>query len=102
MFDVGQHDALSRVFMFCANMPKTLQCTAFLPLYKTWMFHVQQHEALSQVLMPSRAIYEHAQHPDIHSAFASLYNARRTEHIYSWFCLSHLDPKAEVADYLGK
>ena len=102
MFDVEQHDALSQVFMTCANMPKTLRCTAFLPLYRTWMSHVQQHEALPQVLMPSHAIYEHAQQLDIHRAFASLYNVRLIEHIYSWFCRSHLDPKAEVADCLGK
>ena len=107
------------------------------------MLDVQQHEGLSQVLMP---FCQHAQNPDIYGVVASLYNALQCHKcslhlracpkpaIYSSFgslstaccrrrldsatrgdVTSHrihlqpgralavqLDPKAEVADHLGK
>ena len=45
---------------------------------------------------------EHARNPDIRGVFASLYNVRLIEHIYSWVWLSQLDPKADATDHLGK
>ena len=36
------------------------------------------------------------------AVFASLYNVRLIEDIYSWVWRSQLDPKADIADHLGK
>ena len=62
------------------------------------MSHIQQHEALSQVFMP---FCKHAQNPAIYGDFASLYNLRLIDIIYSWVWRSQLDPKAHVPDHLG-
>ena len=47
------------------------------------------------------AILQACPNPATYSDFASLYNMRLIEYIYSWVWRSRLDPKADVADYLA-